>query len=98
MLLQRAVDTSFKSQQSMQHEVSSSVGDELPALAERLRRSGTERIDCVPTKFMRTYIGYARRYVFPRLDARAKNVLQNFYIKLRQRQQVRKIYIICMST
>eukprot|EP00002_Diphylleia_rotans_P024947 TRINITY_DN4927_c0_g1_i6.p1 TRINITY_DN4927_c0_g1~~TRINITY_DN4927_c0_g1_i6.p1 ORF type:complete len:712 (-),score=116.81 TRINITY_DN4927_c0_g1_i6:41-2176(-) len=53
-------------------------------LLERLRIPGHEEFSPIPTALLRKYIGYARKYVHPRLSEEAKVVLGDFYLSLRR--------------
>ena len=46
------------------------------SLLERLKIRRGEEIDPVPSRLLRKYIGYARKYVHPHLSAEAADVLQ----------------------
>ncbi len=48
---------------------------------------GTE-IDPLPPTMLRKYITYARKYCFPKIGEAARNVLEEFYISLRERRRV----------
>ncbi|GAB4856728.1 DNA replication licensing factor mcm8 [Ancistrocladus abbreviatus] len=55
------------------------------SLVSRLRLDHKKDTDFVPLpgQLLRKYITYARTYVFPRLSRSAAEILQNFYLKLR---------------
>lgn len=53
-------------------------------LSERLKIGRNEEFDAIPSQLLRKYVGYARTYVHPKLTAAAAEVLQNFYLDLRQ--------------
>lgn len=57
------------------------------SLAERLKNRSGELLEPVPHPILRKYIAYARKYVFPKLSEEACDVLQSFYLELRQRHQ-----------
>lgn len=46
------------------------------SLLERLKIRRGEEIDPVPSRLLRKYIGYARKYVHPHLSVEAADVLQ----------------------
>lgn len=52
-----------------------------------MRLKPGEVIDTLPLVLLRKYIAYARRYVHPKLSVEAANILQNFYLELRQNHQ-----------
>lgn len=56
-------------------------------LADRLKYKAGETKEPIPHPILRKYIAYARKYVFPKLSKEACNVLQNFYLELRQKHQ-----------
>ncbi|KAJ8894051.1 hypothetical protein PR048_006661 [Dryococelus australis] len=56
-------------------------------LKDRLRLHPEDKIDPVPHQLLRKYVGYARKYVRPRLTPAAANVLQTFYLELRRQHQ-----------
>ncbi|XP_058959590.2 DNA helicase MCM8 isoform X2 [Pocillopora verrucosa] len=53
-------------------------------LSERLKIGRNEEFDAIPSQLLRKYVGYARTYVHPKLTPAAAEVLQNFYLDLRQ--------------
>ncbi|GAB2226932.1 hypothetical protein Droror1_Dr00008731 [Drosera rotundifolia] len=57
------------------------------SLISRLRLDPKRDKDFVPLpgQLLRKYIAYARSYVFPRMSRPAAGILQNFYLKLRDR-------------
>ncbi|KAL4591966.1 hypothetical protein LXL04_004943 [Taraxacum kok-saghyz] len=57
------------------------------SLVSRLRLDSRKDIDFVPLPgpLLRKYIAYARTYVFPRMSKAAAKILQEFYLKLRDR-------------
>lgn len=63
-------------------------GERLP-LTDRLRIPHGTLLDPVPVHLLRKYIGYAQRYVQPRLDEGAGKVLREFYLQLRKERQDR---------
>lgn len=59
--------------------------DTAPELLEqRLRPTGEEH---VPPPLLRKYIGYARKYVHPKLTEKAKELLKAFYLELREKHR-----------
>ncbi|XP_048727562.2 DNA helicase MCM8-like isoform X2 [Ostrea edulis] len=56
-------------------------------LSERLKISPGEHIDFIPHQLLRKFVGYARKYVYPKIGPEAAKVLQNFYITLRKQHQ-----------
>ena len=71
---------------------SGDVGDEWEDRAQsqtleaRLRERG-EGFSPIPYQLLRTYIGYARKYVKPKLTAGAKKILQQYYLDLREKHK-----------
>ncbi|KAG6489652.1 hypothetical protein ZIOFF_050928 [Zingiber officinale] len=57
------------------------------SLASRLRLNPVKDKDFVPlpVSLLRKYIAYARNFVFPRMSRPAAEILQNFYLRLRDR-------------
>ncbi|KAK3604621.1 hypothetical protein CHS0354_028978 [Potamilus streckersoni] len=53
-------------------------------LSERLKISRGEPIDPIPHQLLRKYVGYARKYVRPKIGLEAAKVLQEFYLQLRK--------------
>eukprot|EP00798_Chlamydomonas_sp_ICE-L_P022085 gene22085-29149_t len=53
-------------------------------LAQRLSMKPGEDNQPLPVQLLRKYIAYAKQYVQPRLSDGARDVLQEFYLKLRQ--------------
>ncbi|XP_023744947.1 probable DNA helicase MCM8 [Lactuca sativa] len=66
---------------------SQSIGETSGSLVSRLRLDSRKDIDFVPlpSPLLRKYIAYARTYVFPRMSKPAAKILQQFYLKLRDR-------------
>lgn len=56
-------------------------------LSERLKISPGEQVDYIPAQLLRKYVGYARKYVHPKIGPDAAKVLQDFYITLRKQHQ-----------
>ncbi|XP_062981379.1 DNA helicase MCM8-like isoform X2 [Elgaria multicarinata webbii] len=56
-------------------------------LSERLKVIPGENFDPIPHQLLRKYVGYARQYVHPRISPEAAQVLQEFYLELRQHSQ-----------
>ncbi|KAK3102993.1 hypothetical protein FSP39_015600 [Pinctada imbricata] len=56
-------------------------------LSERLKIPHTEPFDPIPHQLLRKYVGYARKYVHPKIGPEAAKVLQNFYLELRKQHQ-----------
>ncbi|XP_067900466.1 DNA helicase MCM8 isoform X1 [Heterodontus francisci] len=56
-------------------------------LSERLKLFPGENFDPIPHQLLRKYVGYARRYVCPKLSVEAAQVLQEFYLELRRQNQ-----------
>ncbi|GAB1601268.1 DNA helicase MCM8 [Argonauta hians] len=67
----KAQDTSFEDLSSL-------------TLQERLTIHPTEKLDLIPPQLFRKYIGYARKYVHPKIGKEATSVLQKFYLDLRR--------------
>ncbi|KAK7103109.1 DNA helicase MCM8-like [Littorina saxatilis] len=53
-------------------------------LSERLKVRQGESFDPIPAPLLRKYIGYARKYVHPKIGPDAAKVLQSFYLSLRR--------------
>lgn len=60
------------------------VDQDANSLANRLKLDQSEEGSLLPTQLLRKYIAYARQYAVPRLSEEAKEVLQAFYLHLRQ--------------
>lgn len=56
-------------------------------LAERLRMLRTDAFDPIPTQLLHKYIGYARKYVHPKVTPAAAVILQEFYLNLWRNHQ-----------
>ncbi|XP_063172080.1 DNA helicase MCM8 isoform X2 [Candoia aspera] len=56
-------------------------------LVERLKLIPGENCDPIPHQLLKKYVGYARQYVHPRLSPEAAQILQKFYLELRQQSQ-----------
>ncbi|ESO83521.1 hypothetical protein LOTGIDRAFT_207337 [Lottia gigantea] len=56
-------------------------------LSEKLKIPKTEAFDPIPNQLLRKYIGYARKYVHPKIGSEAAKVLQEFYLNLRKKHQ-----------
>uniref|UniRef100_UPI00358FB3BE DNA helicase MCM8 isoform X2 n=1 Tax=Myxine glutinosa TaxID=7769 RepID=UPI00358FB3BE len=61
------------------------LGDQ--TLLERLKVVRGEMLDTIPHPLLRKYVGYARRYVQPKLSTPAAATLQDFYLELRRQHQ-----------
>lgn len=57
------------------------------ALEDRLQLHNAATFDPLPGAMLRKYIGYARKYVHPKVGPEAAAVLQNFYLDLRQKHR-----------
>ncbi len=55
------------------------LGDEVDSLQERLKVRPGEDFDPIPCQLLRKYLGYARKYVHPRLGTQAADELQVRY-------------------
>ena len=51
-------------------------GDEESSLREELKVKKGEEFDPIPVQLLRKYVGYARKYVHPRIGEEAAQVLQ----------------------
>ncbi|KAI3791724.1 hypothetical protein L2E82_05586 [Cichorium intybus] len=62
-------------------------GQKSGSLVSKLRLDPRKDIDFapLPSPLLRKYIAYARTYVFPRMSRAAAKILQEFYLKLRDR-------------
>ncbi|KAK7466622.1 hypothetical protein BaRGS_00037279, partial [Batillaria attramentaria] len=58
-------------------------------LSEKLKVPRGEPFDPIPPPLLRKYIGYARKYVHPKLGPDAAKVLQSFYLELRKQHHVK---------
>ncbi|RUS75437.1 hypothetical protein EGW08_016816, partial [Elysia chlorotica] len=58
-------------------------------LSERLKAARTSITDPIPHQLLRKYVGYARKYVHPKIGPEAASVIQEFYLKLRRSHQSR---------
>ncbi|CAH1792022.1 unnamed protein product [Owenia fusiformis] len=56
-------------------------------LSERIKVQRGEPIDPIPPQLLRKYVGYARKYVHPKISPEAASILQNFYLELRKHHQ-----------
>ncbi|XP_059176311.1 DNA helicase MCM8-like [Physella acuta] len=59
------------------------------SLSERLKSARSEETDNIPHQLLRKYVGYARKYVHPKIGPEAAAVIQEFYLKLRRQHQSR---------
>lgn len=66
-------------------------------LSERLKIGRNEEFDAIPSQLLRKYVGYARTYVHPKLTPAAAEVLQNFYLDLRQQHHSADSRIVPLS-
>lgn len=60
------------------------VNDTSPEYLEKRLRDRGEKFDPIPPQLLRKYIGYAKKYVHPKLTAGAKEMLKSYYLKLRE--------------
>lgn len=51
----------------------------------------------IPHELISKYIAYARQYVHPKLSPEACKVIQDFYLKLRQKHQVETLTCLISS-
>ncbi|XP_076463609.1 DNA helicase MCM8-like [Babylonia areolata] len=58
-------------------------------LSEKLKVRQGEPFDPLPPPLLRKYIGYARKYVHPKIGPEAAKVLQTFYLDLRKRHHAK---------
>ncbi|XP_076114313.1 DNA helicase MCM8-like isoform X2 [Mytilus galloprovincialis] len=56
-------------------------------LSDRLKTPRHEPFDPIPHQLLRKYIGYARKYVHPKISSEAAKVIQDFYLELRKQHQ-----------
>ncbi|OWF54901.1 DNA helicase MCM8-like [Mizuhopecten yessoensis] len=56
-------------------------------LSDRLKVPRGEAFDPIPAQLLRKYVGYARKYVRPKIGKEAATVLQEFYLELRKQHQ-----------
>ncbi|ELU16340.1 hypothetical protein CAPTEDRAFT_101979 [Capitella teleta] len=57
------------------------------SVSERLKVTKGQTIDPIPPQLVRKYIGYARKYVNPKMTSAAAKVIQEFYLNLRKKHQ-----------
>lgn len=55
--------------------------------SDYLKLQPDEHIDHLPHVLFRKYIAYAQRYIKPELSKQAKDILNEFYLKLRKQYQ-----------
>ncbi|GFS16563.1 DNA helicase MCM8-like [Elysia marginata] len=58
-------------------------------LSERLKAARSSINDPIPHQLLRKYVGYARKYVHPKIGLEAASVIQEFYLTLRRSHQNR---------
>ncbi|XP_013415383.1 DNA helicase MCM8 [Lingula anatina] len=58
-------------------------------LSERIKVPRGENLDVIPPQLLRKYVGYARKYVHPKITKEAAKVIQQFYLDLRKQHQSR---------
>ncbi|CAG2189986.1 MCM8 [Mytilus edulis] len=56
-------------------------------LSDRLKTPRHEPFDPIPHQLLRKYIGYARKYIHPKISSEAAKVIQDFYLELRKQHQ-----------
>ena len=56
------------------------LGDDDNDLKQRLKVKAGEDFDPIPVQLLRKYIGYARKYVHPKIGDEAAQVLQVQYV------------------
>ncbi|XP_053384115.1 DNA helicase MCM8-like [Mercenaria mercenaria] len=56
-------------------------------LSERLKIPRNHHFDPIPAQLLRKYVGYARKYVHPKIGPEAAKAIQNFYLELRKQHQ-----------
>ncbi|XP_060580099.1 DNA helicase MCM8-like [Ruditapes philippinarum] len=56
-------------------------------LSERLKITRNQPFDPIPAQLLRKYIGYARKYVHPKIGTDAAKAIQGFYLELRKQHQ-----------
>ncbi|KAL4224835.1 DNA replication licensing factor mcm8 [Mactra antiquata] len=56
-------------------------------LSERLKIPRNSPFDPIPAQLLRKYVGYARKYVHPKIGSEAAETIQNFYLELRKQHQ-----------
>lgn len=56
-------------------------------LSERLKIPRNAPFDPIPAQLLRKYVGYARKYVHPKIGKEAAQAIQNFYLELRKQHQ-----------
>ncbi|XP_052800629.1 DNA helicase MCM8-like isoform X2 [Mya arenaria] len=56
-------------------------------LNDRLKVTRRQPIDPIPPPLLRKYVGYARKYVHPKIGPEAAKVIQTFYLELRRQHQ-----------
>ncbi|XP_074661306.1 DNA helicase MCM8-like [Tubulanus polymorphus] len=66
------------------NDESKRLWDSDKSLSERLQVSQGEQFDPIPLPLLRKYVGYARKYVHPKISPEAAKILQKFYLELRK--------------
>ncbi|XP_052226288.1 DNA helicase MCM8-like isoform X2 [Dreissena polymorpha] len=56
-------------------------------LSERLKVPRGQPFDPIPVQLLRKYVGYARKYVHPKIGPEAAKAIQTFYLQLRRQHQ-----------
>jgi DNA helicase MCM8 len=54
------------------------------SLKEKLKPSYVDNFEPLPTILLKKYIGYAKKYIHPKLSIEAIKLLQKFYLSLRK--------------
>ncbi|PVV02757.1 hypothetical protein BB560_002776 [Smittium megazygosporum] len=79
-----ATSTSFR--RNDEFSSTQAINDQEDSLQKRLELEPGQRLDLIPKSLLKIYILYARKYVNPKLTLEAKEVLIEFYLKLRKKR------------
>ena len=88
MNLHRKTNHSTNSTASLASSSSANLAEKPSGtLSTRLTTTSGENLDILPRDLMKKYIAYARKYVHPKLNAEACQIIQEFYMELRTTHQ-----------
>ena len=88
MNLHRKTNHSTNSTASLASSSSSNLAEKPSGtLSTKLTPTSGENLDILPRDLMKKYIAYARKYVHPKLNAEACQIIQEFYMELRTTHQ-----------
>ena len=78
-----------KKNSSIDPHLSKNHIDENSSLSDRLHdRCGRVGNQTIPPEFLKAYIGYARKYIHPRLTTGAAKILQKLYLNMRAKSNI----------